>query len=238
MAHGLAARNRYWRQDLSCEMANAPLCKRRSAPIAAISLFDPGHVPAAADADRAAFDADRCGAKLKETSRVTVPVVDIVKPPGPAPRAIRHQPIENRDADKRAAALRRVGIVLVGPRPACLRIDGGFRAGDGRAQRGTTRSDLHVRPVLRQPKAPGIGRCGTRAKQRKNRHGGRGAKPGELHDTYFVSPGRTSKPKSLPYRRLARSKARDVRGSALAVWVREQGAWKFVAYQPTPIINR
>ena len=23
----------------------------------------------------------------------------------------------------------------------------------------------------------------------------------------------------------------------LAVWVREQGAWKFVAYQPTPIIN-
>jgi hypothetical protein len=24
----------------------------------------------------------------------------------------------------------------------------------------------------------------------------------------------------------------------LAVWVREQGAWKFVAYQPTPIINR
>ena len=24
----------------------------------------------------------------------------------------------------------------------------------------------------------------------------------------------------------------------LAVWVRERGAWKFVAYQPTPIINR
>jgi hypothetical protein len=24
----------------------------------------------------------------------------------------------------------------------------------------------------------------------------------------------------------------------LAVWVREQGAWKFVAYQQTPIINR
>ena len=23
----------------------------------------------------------------------------------------------------------------------------------------------------------------------------------------------------------------------LAVWVREQGGWKFVAYQPTPIIN-
>jgi ketosteroid isomerase-like protein len=23
----------------------------------------------------------------------------------------------------------------------------------------------------------------------------------------------------------------------LAVWVREQGSWKFVAYQPTPIIN-
>jgi ketosteroid isomerase-like protein len=23
----------------------------------------------------------------------------------------------------------------------------------------------------------------------------------------------------------------------LAVWVREQGAWRFVAYQPTPIIN-
>ena len=153
------------------------------------SLFDAGHVPAAADADRAAFDADRCRAKLKETSRVTVPVVDIVKPPGPAPRAIRHQPIENRDADKRAAALRRVGIVLVGPRPACLRIDGGFRAGDGRAQPGPARSDLHVRPVLRQPKAPGIGRCGTRAKQRKNRNGGRSAKPGKLHATYFCQPG-------------------------------------------------
>jgi len=24
----------------------------------------------------------------------------------------------------------------------------------------------------------------------------------------------------------------------LAVWVRERGAWKFVAYQPTPIIHR
>jgi uncharacterized protein DUF4440 len=24
----------------------------------------------------------------------------------------------------------------------------------------------------------------------------------------------------------------------LAVWVREYGAWKFIAYQPTPIINR
>ena len=96
---------------------------------------------------------------------------------------------------------------------ACLRIDGGFRAGDGRAQRGPARSDLHVRPVLRQPKAPGIGRCRTRAKQRKNRHGDRGTKPGEIHDTYFVSPGRTSKPKSLPYRRLARSKkARDSSG--------------------------
>ena len=54
-----------------------------------------------------------------------------------------------------------------------------------------------MRPVLRQPKAPRIGRCGTRAKRRKNHHGGRGAKPGKLHDTYFVSPGRTSKPKSF-----------------------------------------
>ena len=209
MAHGLAARNRYWRQGLSCEMANAvvrrpapvkraradieganlPSCKRRSAPITAISLFDPGHVPAAADADRAAFDADRCGAQLKETSRVTVPVVDVVKPPGPAPRAIRHQPIENRDADKRAAALGRVGIVLVGPRPAGLGIEGGFRAGDGRAQPGSARSDLYVRPVLRQPKPPRIGRCRTRAKRRKNRNGGRGAKPGKLHATYFCQPG-------------------------------------------------
>src|ERR1700722_17716132 len=112
-------------------------------------LLNPRHVLAAADADRAAFDADRCGAKLKETSRVTVPVVDVIKSPGPAPRSIRHQPIENRHADKRAAALRRVGMVLVGPRPAGLGIDGGFRAGNGRAQGGTARSDLHAGAVLR-----------------------------------------------------------------------------------------
>ena len=29
----------------------------------------------------------------------------------------------------------------------------------------------------------------------------------------------------------------QVENRYLAVWVREQGAWKFVAYQPTPIIN-
>ena len=41
-----------------------------------------------------------------------------VYPPGTleaAPRSIRHQRMEDRDADKRAAALSRVGIVLVGP---------------------------------------------------------------------------------------------------------------------------
>ena len=36
------------------------------------ALLDPRHVLAAADADRATFDADRRGAKLEETSRITV----------------------------------------------------------------------------------------------------------------------------------------------------------------------
>ena len=51
-------------------------------------LLNPRHVLAAADADRAAFDTDRCGAKLEQTSRVTVTVVDVVKMarhrPGPS----------------------------------------------------------------------------------------------------------------------------------------------------------
>ena len=33
----------------------------------------------------------------------------------------------------------------------------GFWSGDGCAQGGTARSDLHMRPILRQPKALGIG---------------------------------------------------------------------------------
>ena len=97
------------------------------------ALLNPGHVLAAADADRATFDADRRVAKLKEMSRIAVAIVDVVELSGPSPRSIRHQTIEDHYADKRAPALRRVGIVLVGPRPAGLWIDGGFRGGDGRA---------------------------------------------------------------------------------------------------------
>ena len=90
------------------------------------ALLNPGHVLAAADADRATFDADRGGAKLEEMSGIAVAVVDVVQSPGPSPRSIRHQTIKNRDADQRAAALRRVRIVLVCPRPAGLRIDRGL----------------------------------------------------------------------------------------------------------------
>ena len=147
------------------------------------ALLNPGHVLAAADADRATFDADRGGAKLEEMSGIAVAVVDVVQSPGPSPRSIRHQTVENRDADKRAAALRRVRIVLVCPRPAGLRIDRGSRGGDSRAQGATARSDLHVGAVLRQPKALGIGRRRSCAKQRTKRHGGRSTKPWKLrHD--------------------------------------------------------
>jgi len=111
------------------------------------ALLNPGHVLAAADADRATFDADRGGAKLEEMSGIAVAVVDIVQSPGPSPRSIRHQTVENRDADKWAAALRRVRIVLVCPRPAGLRIDRGSRGGDSRAQGATARSDLGRRPA-------------------------------------------------------------------------------------------
>jgi hypothetical protein len=120
------------------------------------ALLNPGHVLAAADADRATFDADRDGAKLEEMSGIAVAVVDVVQSPGPSPHSIRHQTIKNRDADKRAAALPRVRIVLVCPRPAGLRIDRGSRGGDSRAQGATARSDLHMGAVLRQPKALGI----------------------------------------------------------------------------------
>ena len=41
------------------------------------ALLNPGHVLAAADADRATFDADRGGAKLEEMSGVAVAVVEI-----------------------------------------------------------------------------------------------------------------------------------------------------------------
>ena len=137
------------------------------------ALLNPGHVLAAADADRATFDADRGGAKLEEMSGIAVAVVDVVQSPGPSPRSIRRQTVENRDADKRAAALRRVRIILVCPRPAGLRIDRGSRGGDSRAQGATARSNLHVGAVLRQPKALGIGRRRSYAKQRTKRHGGR-----------------------------------------------------------------
>lgn len=150
------------------------------------ALLNPGHVLAAADADRATFDADRGGAKLEEMSGIAVAVVDIVQSPGPSPRSIRHQTVENRDADKRAAALRRVRIVLVCPRPSGLRIDRGSRGGDSRAQGATARSDLHVGAVLRQPKALGIGRRRSCAKQRTKRHGGRSTKPWKLHSTYSI----------------------------------------------------
>jgi len=147
------------------------------------ALLNPGHVLAAADADRATFDADRGGAKLEEMSGIAVAVVDVVQSPGPSPRSIRHQTIKNRDADKRAAALRRVRIVLVCPRPAGLRIDRGSRGGDSRAHGATARSDLHVGAVLRPPKALGIGRRRSCAKQRTKRHGGRSTKPWKLrHD--------------------------------------------------------
>jgi len=119
------------------------------------ALLNPGHVLAAADADRATFDADRGGAKLEEMSGIAVAVVDVVQSPGPSPRSIRHQTIKNRDADKRAAALRRVRIVLVCPRPAGLRIDRGSRGGDSRAHGATARSDLHVGAVLRRQRPLG-----------------------------------------------------------------------------------
>ena len=56
---------------------------------------------------------------------------------------------------KRAAALRRVGIVLVRPRPAGLRIISGFWRGDGCAQGAPAGPALHAGAVLRQPKALG-----------------------------------------------------------------------------------
>jgi hypothetical protein len=97
---------------------NADRLSRTGALVRA--LFDPGHILAATDADRAAFDADRGMAKLEEMSRIAVAVVDVVEPSGPSARSIRHQTVENRHADKRAAPLRRVGIVLVGPGPTGL----------------------------------------------------------------------------------------------------------------------
>ena len=152
------------------------------------ALLNPGHVLAAADADRATFDADRGGAKLEEMSGIAVAVVDVVQSPGPSPRSIRHQTIKNRDADKRAAALRRVRIVLVCPRPAGLRIDRGSRGGDSRAHGATARSDLHVGAVLRQPKALGIGRRRSCAKQRTKSHGGRSTKPWKLRHDRTLAP--------------------------------------------------
>ena len=95
-------------------------------------LLNPGHILAAADADRATFDAYRGVAKLEEMSGIAVAVVDVVQSPGPTARSIRHQTIENRHAYKGAAALRRIGIVLlVRPGPPALRIIRGFRSCDG-----------------------------------------------------------------------------------------------------------
>jgi hypothetical protein len=44
--------------------------------------------------------------------RITVAIVDVVESSGPSRRSIRHQAIENRHADKRPAALSRVGSGL------------------------------------------------------------------------------------------------------------------------------
>src|SRR6516162_9707482 len=92
-------------------------------------LLDPAHVLAAANADRATFDADRGGAKLEQVSGIAVAVVDIVEPSGPSARSLLHQAIEDRDTDQRPPALSRVGIVLVGPRPARFRVVSGFGRG-------------------------------------------------------------------------------------------------------------
>ena len=115
---------------------------------------------------------------------------------GPSPWSIRHQTIENRHADKRAAALRRVWIVLVGPGPAGLWIISVARGGNGRAQRRTAWPDLHMGAVLRQPKALGVGQRRSRATERKKRHGSRDTKPARCHGIYFVGLERNCKPRN------------------------------------------
>ena len=75
-------------------------------------LLDPAHVLAAANADRATFDADRGGAKLEQVSGIAVAVVDIVEPSGPSARSLLHQAIEDRDTDQRPPALAGSGLCL------------------------------------------------------------------------------------------------------------------------------
>jgi hypothetical protein len=87
------------------------------------ALLDPRHILAAADADGAAFDPDGARVDLEEMSRVAVAVVDVVEPSRPVAGPVRHQAIENGDADQRPATVGGVGIVLVSPGKAGLRID-------------------------------------------------------------------------------------------------------------------
>ena len=124
-------------------------------------------------AERAALQLQRVAAREGEIARIGLAVLGIVDLPRPFVGAGRLHAEHDLHADQRPAALRRIGIVLVGLRLAGVRIVRLLQPDDGAAQRAAAIRDADARvAALGQPDAGRIGReRALGARQRKQRDG-------------------------------------------------------------------